>query len=173
MVAQPVPRSYPYVFEHESLIESATPCPGCGYKALAVIPVFEREGGTGKELFRIPPGDSLFVLDGNLHVIKPGLVVLTGARSFPSCGGIDLGAGDTISYAHLLRYPAWRLAWAKGQFFCMEVHRANGRDNYESGRVIQEPELEWWVLVRTRNGGSGWARLSGDNVDIDAYIHQR
>jgi len=49
LVARPIPESYPYIFQHKSLVSAATPGAGFGYKALAKISVHEREGDARKE----------------------------------------------------------------------------------------------------------------------------
>jgi hypothetical protein len=122
------------------------------------------------------------MLDGDVHVIKPGAVVLTKAREF-GYSEAQLSVGDTILFAHTLYsyggelYGAplvgRRAAWAKGRFGWADVDvDSTGALVSAFGHVVREADLEWWVRIQVVTGKSGWAHLTPSNVNINAYAVQ-
>jgi len=170
-----IPVVYPFVFKHECLIATSK-CYGsrCWYRALADVSVLRKYTSLPETLFTIARGDSFAVLDGDVRVIKPGLLLIAEEREFWAVrdgAHVELMPGDTVSYGFTVYYPDRAIAWARGHFGVAILPIAP-EESTVVGRVIQEPVLEWWARVRTRTGHSGWAHLTPENVNIDSYAIQ-
>jgi len=170
-----IPVVYPFVFKHECLVATSK-CYGsrCWYRALADVPVLRKYTSLPETLFTIARGDSFAVLDGDVRMIKPGLLLIAEEREFWAVrdgAHVQLMPGDTVSYGFTVYDPDRAIAWAKGHFGVAMLPIAP-EDSTALGRVIQEPALEWWAQVRTRTGHSGWAHLTPENVNIDSYAIQ-
>ncbi len=142
-------------------------CPGegCHYGdwiAEKSTPVFAKEGNTSSRILTLKPDEIFTAIRGNVHVTKPGVVLVaspvyvkenTGSRE------LRLEKGDTIFV--LTEYGEGLVnVWHEGELYQIwEFWNAPGsflRD--AKGVLIESPQSEWWVFIKTRKGRFGWIR---------------
>jgi hypothetical protein len=126
---------------------------------------------------RVAAGDTLASPAGNLHVVSPGLAVLT--RDFRLADATDVPwvdepapMPDTVTYAsgdtvYLLEYGelGWRRWWYRGRVrdgpeFWRDPALAPDDTTAATmklpARLLRAPVTVWWVRLRARDGREGW-----------------
>ena len=165
-VAQAAPAE-PYV------VKGACPFECCRYGPWVTrvsIPVYSRERGKGRPLFRLSAGDTVNAITGNVHVVRVGRAAVyrslpenwTEYDSLPSPA-----PGDTV---YVLDYGGegyWQY-WYRGRTGTgPEFWEPQSRHDTLAppAKLIRKPVSEWWVRVTTATGREGWLRVPDAGFD--------
>ena len=126
--------------------------------------VYPEEGDTSSVSFRIIPVDSFTALTGNIHMIRPGVVVVIR----DSIEGFH--PGDTLytlAYGGEGNYDIW----AHGKFdYVEQFWHTDEMTDRTVAVLVSKPLMIWWVRIKCRNSREGWLRLintatSGFGID--------
>lgn len=111
--------------------------------------VYEKEVNDMAIAFRIKPGENFTAITGNVHISKPGYVVLN--KSFD--GFIK---GDKVYLLTYLGEGAYDL-WYKGKKLDFNV--LNLDEFWPNVTLKASPLYTWAILIRRGDGKQGWLRL--------------
>lgn len=146
-------------------------CPfefGCDFSlwiSKSKIMVFRFAGDTSKISFTLNPNDTFTVHAANMHIEKPGIVLVTKPiESFQ--------VGDTVfvlSYTGEGMYDVW---------YRGEIYNRERFWDYEDlpqfeGLLVCRPRMSWWLMVELKSKKKGWIRLinrSDSGVRFDENI---
>ncbi|HEY6952399.1 MAG TPA: hypothetical protein VI758_08315 [Bacteroidota bacterium] len=141
--------------------------------------VYAEESDSSIIIFTIAPGDSFTALRGNIHMDRPGVVVVTKPVQ-------RFNRGDSI---YTLSYQGEGLydAWYRGEWIGVDMFWSTDFDPDTEKFVFADPRWEevdgvlvtralmvWWVQIRHRSGREGWLRLvntSNAGFSFDEEIH--
>ncbi len=134
------------------------------WETVTDVLVFAAEGDTSTVAFILPAGRRFTAATGNVHIIRPGLAVvsdtITLASGSPGGDATRLEPGDTV---HVLGHQGEGVYefWRDGATFSGEAFWTmmplSGRP--AAGHIVSEPITEWWVRVVDTDGGSGWVEM--------------
>ena len=130
----------------------ACPFECCQYgtwTAESPLVVYKKEVNDSAIVFRIKPRESFTAINGNVHITKPGYVVLN--KSYDG-----FTKGDKV---YLLTYRgegAYDL-WYKGKMLDLNV--LNLDEFWANVTEKDSPLYTWAVLIRRGDGKQGWLRL--------------
>ncbi|HXX64610.1 MAG TPA: hypothetical protein VEO56_12515, partial [Bacteroidota bacterium] len=125
---------------------------------------FRTEGDTAHLAFTIASGDTFRAVTGNVHIDKPGVVVVTKPI-------LAFAPGDTV---YTLGYTGEGSidVWSRGEIANVEkfwegdgnfnpaiVDTSSQRWKRYSGVLVVRPIMIWWVQVQRSDGQTGWLRL--------------
>jgi hypothetical protein len=150
-------------------VEGACPFECCTYRewtARNSFPVYASERDTTNVTFTIGEGESFSAMTGNVHVTQLGLVHVLEPFSPYSRNpdGALFQAGDTLIVLDYLGEGGF-MVWYRGEllaargYWLPEARITEANRDRVPGVLIQEAETEWWVMVRTQNGRTGWIRM--------------
>ncbi len=113
--------------------------------ARTTVTAYKREGDRRSTAFKIKSGEEFTAIRGNVHIVKLGIVTVK--KSFDA-----FTKGDRV---YILSYRGEGVydLWYKGRVF------ASVDDFWPNVRLISNPEMIWWVLVKNKFGKNGWLRL--------------
>jgi len=147
------------------------------WKTFVTLPVYKSEGNSDNKLFTIPARDSFIAITGNVHMIKPGLVIVS--RTIE-----NFIAGDTV-YTLSYTGEGYNDVWYHGQIYNVEMFwQTDDEIDYKTinvndtkwkkyvGVLISKPVMVWWVKIRYKNSEEGWIRLENKTVE-GFYIEER
>lgn len=136
------------------------------------------EGDTANVVFTIAAGDTFSAITGNIHMDKPGVVVVTKPV-------LSFNPGDTI---YTLSYTGEGSidVWSHGEIANIEMFW-KGNDDLDSsivdtsaerwkrysGVLVSRPLMIWWVQIQRTDGQTGWLRLvntTSDGFGLDERI---
>ena len=155
------PQGPPVPFEDEG----ACPSEGCAYGAWTarqpVVALRERQRGA-RVAFTIFKGGTVTALTGVVVTIKAGRVLFRMPHEMNSLSGrLRVEPGQTL---YLLTYQGEGLtkAWFDGRLY----DQLDGSDFFNAaceddpvrcaGRIVERPQSEWWVQVRSAARRVGW-----------------
>jgi len=153
--------NYPYVQKGVCPFEC---CQFGKWKTHTRLNVYSNEGDSSHIKFTIAPGDSFEAITGNVHMIKPGIVIVTKATG-------NLSPGDTIytlSYTGEGNNDIWRHGEVENVeiFWQTDDEPIDSSTNINdpkwseySGVMVERPLMIWWVRISFRDGRSGWLML--------------
>ena len=140
------------------------------WKTLSPLSVYEVEGNTNNPQFIIPANESFTAINGNVHMIRPGLVILR--RSIDK-----FSIGDTV-YTLSYRGEGFNDILYHGKIFCVEmfwqtddemdynnIKVGDAKWNNIAGVLISKPVMVWWVKIRDKDSREGWIRLENKTVE--------
>jgi hypothetical protein len=122
------------------------------------------EGDTADIAFTVATGDTFNALTGNVHMDRPGVVVVTKPV-------LSFNRGDTI-YTLTHTGEGFIDVWSNGAIANIEMFwEGNGdsdsaivdtnADRWKrySGVLVARPIMIWWVQIQRADGLTGWLRL--------------
>jgi len=136
------------------------------------------EGDTAHLAFTIAAGDTFSAITGNVHMDRPGVVVVTKPV-------LSFNRGDTI---YTLSYTGEGFidVWSNGEIVNIEmfwegdddldsaiVDTSAERSKKYSGVQVARPIMIWWVHIQRTDGQTGWLRLvntTSDGFGLDERI---
>jgi hypothetical protein len=127
--------------------------------ARSPIKAFNKEGDVSSISFSIRAGEEFTAISGNVHVIKPGIIIIE--KSFD-----DLKKGTKV-YVMSYRGEGEYDLWYNGK------ELDNTDDVWKHGSLKQSPEFIWWVAVINKEGKRGWLRfknISGSGFQTEDKI---
>ncbi len=138
--------------------------------AKSSLRAYEAEGDTSTLAFVIAVHDSFLAITGNVHMDKPGTVVVT-----KSVGSFE--PGDTL-YTLSYRGEGFVDVWRDSTIADVEVFwdcndetdftRIDPQDprwSEYSGVLVSKPLMIWWVQVQNPKGQTGWIRLVNTTIE--------
>jgi hypothetical protein len=140
------------------------------WKTFSSLKVYKVEGDTTSYTFTITAIDSFKAITGNVHIIKPGRVIIKKSN------GIFL-RGDTV-YTLSYTGEGFNDVLYHGKVYNIEIFwqtddemdfgNINVNDdkwkNYK-GVLISRPIMVWWVRIRYRNSRDGWIPLENEGIE--------
>jgi hypothetical protein len=132
------------------------------WTAKSALDVYANEGDTTKVKFTISAGDSFLAVSGNVHIMKPGIVIVTKPV-------YSFSAGDTL-YT-LSYYGEGSIdVWHRGKLENIDmfwgtpssgspVNVKDAKWSKFSGVLTSRGLMIWWVNISSRDGRTGWLRL--------------
>lgn len=139
---------------------------------------YRAEGDTAQLAFTIASGDTFIAITGNVHMDRPGMVVVTKPV-------LSFSPGDTI---YTLTYTGEGSIdiWSHGTIANIEMFW-RGNDDLDSaivdinadrwkrysGVLVVRPVMIWWVQIQRADGLTGWLRLvntTSDGFGVDERI---
>ncbi len=134
------------------------------------LTVYQSEDDTSTTAYTIAVGDSFLATTGNVHIERPGVVVVTKpVESFKP--------GDTL-YALSNRGEGSIDIWRSGAIQNIDIFwdcddaidftKVDPRDprwDRFSGVLLTRPLMVWWVQVQDRRGRMGWIRLVNTTIE--------
>ncbi len=120
-------------------------CQYGNWTARSVLKAFKEEGDDSSVLFTIQAGESFTATGGNVHILKPGIILID--ESFGK-----FKKGDEVyvlSYRGEGEYDLW--------FSGKEL--SNTEEVWSHGTLKQSPEFIWWVSIISKDGQRGWLRF--------------
>ncbi len=134
------------------------------WETVTDVSVFAAEGDTSTVAFVLPAGRRFTAETGNVHVVQPGLAIvsdtITLASGAPGGAATRLEPGDTVRVLGHQGEGVYEF-WRDGTTFSGEAFWTmmplSGRP--AAGRIVSEPITEWWVRVADADGGSGWIEM--------------
>jgi hypothetical protein len=143
------------------------------------LQAYRVEGDIAHLAFTIAAGDTFSAITGNVHMDRPGVVVVTKPV-------LSFNPGDTI---YTLSYTGEGSidVWAHGEIANIEMFW-EGDDDLDSaivdtsaqqwkrfsGVLIVRPIMIWWVQIQRSDGQTGWLRLvntTSDGFGLDERIN--
>jgi hypothetical protein len=119
------------------------------WTARSPLKVYKKEGDTSANVFTIKPGEEFTAIGGNVHVVKLGELVLE--KSFN-----NFIEGDKI-YILSYRGEGFYDLWYEGKVLDLE---SDAPDKiWTNGRLVNYPEIVWWVLIKNKERKQGWIML--------------
>ncbi len=115
------------------------------WTARSPLKAFKHEGDDSNVSFIIQPSEEFTAVSGNVHVVKPGAIVIN-----KSIG--TLKKGDKV-YVLSYRGEGEYDLWFNGKKL------DNGEEIWSRGTLKQLPEIIWWVSVINKDGQNGWLRF--------------
>ncbi len=126
------------------------------------LKVYANEGDATRVSFTIAPGDSFIAVTGNVHMMRPGIVVVTKPVA-------PFSPGDTL-YTLAYRGEGFIDVWHRGKLENIEMFWGpmsessspaikSPRGSRYSGVLVSKPHMIWWVQITCRDGRSGWLKL--------------
>jgi len=139
-----------------------------------VLKGYKCEGDTTNVKFVLAPGDSFTAITGDVHMIRPGIVVVMQPTN-------NFSPGDTL-YTPGYYGEGIMEVWCRDTLLDVEmfwnVDFADSTNNINNpkwseykGVLLSRALMVWWVRIRDRNGSEGWLRLqnntdSGFGLDV-------
>jgi hypothetical protein len=137
---------------------------------MSPLKIYSNEGDTTKVRFSIAPGDSFVAMYGNVHMMKPGIVVVTKPV-------FSFSAGDTL-YTLSYHGEGFIDVWHNGILENIEMFWDNPSDS-GSGKTLKSPGILkskalmiWWVRITSEDGRNGWLRLVNTS-EYGFHINER
>jgi hypothetical protein len=146
VIAQEEKPKIPYIDE------GACPFECCQYgtwTAESPLVAYQKEENDSAIAFKIKPGESFTAINGNVHITKPGYVVVN--RSFDG-----FTKDDKVYLLTYLGEGAYDL-WYKGKKLDLNV--LNADDFWANVTEKDSPLYTWAVLITRGDGKQGWLRL--------------
>jgi hypothetical protein len=146
--------------------EGACPFEGCIFAEWTVnqpVEVRATRSEIAPVAFQLNPGERVQALTGVLVTTKAGRVQFRERTDIKGFGLRDPGESFFLLHAD---GEGFVTIWYEGQTYRQidSTTFLNGvcdaRPEKCAGRVVEEPESEWWVQIRTRSGRVGWTRES-------------
>ena len=113
---------------------------------------YAQEGDTSHVSFTLQPADTFTALTGNLHIERPGLVLVRRDQG-------QYRRGDTV---YVLSYSGegFHNIWHRGEERNVEAFWHSEGDSTETfAEIVRQPVMFWWVNVLSRQGQKGWLCL--------------
>lgn len=137
------------------VLEGLCPFECCTYRewtALQEVVAYRSERDTTAAAFTLAAGERFTAHDGNVHVDRPGLAVVTDTSELRRAMGrtFGLAPGDTLA----LLAPA-----GEGHMWMWNGRETFTADPLYGGRIVRDARWDWWVRVSNAAGASGWIRM--------------
>lgn len=115
---------------------------------------YRAERDTGAAAFTLAAGERFTAHDGNVHVDRAGLAVVTDTAELRRGMGrtYGLAPGDTLA----VLAPA-----GEGHMWMWNGRETFTADPMYGGRIVREVKWDWWVRVTNAAGQTGWLRMAG------------
>ncbi len=110
---------------------------------------YQKEVNDPAIAFRIKPGESFTAINGNVHITKPGYVVVNKTYD-------GFAKGEKVYLLTYLGEGAYDL-WYKGEKLDLNV--LNLDEFWANATEKDSPLYTWAVLIRREDGKQGWLRL--------------
>lgn len=120
--------------------------------------VYSAERDTSNVAFTLAAGETFEGVTGNVYVDPVGVAVVTDTVTYgPDDARAQLLPGDTLYVLSHLGEGVFNM-WHDGEV--KEIYAFWGGSTLEpggaKGRLLREPETEWWAQVRNEAGETGW-----------------
>ena len=124
------------------------------------------------ELFTLDVGATVTADSGNVHVIRPGIVIADTPFAISEAPGAPVvAAGDTVEvldtmgegYVHT-RYRG-QVYETSGQAWLWGQEPTEVQTTPRLARLVSEGETQWWVHITAAGGRAGWVMM--DDVRVD------
>lgn len=168
---QPADSASPAEPEADTLVAAGLPqpyvdrgvCPFecCVYRewlAREPLRVYRSERDTSEVAFTLAAGEEFEGITGNVYVDPVGIAVVTDTVTYgPDEAREQLLPGDTLYVLSHLGEGVFNM-WHDGEI--KEIYAFWGESGLEpggpKGKLLREPETEWWAQVRNQEGETGW-----------------
>ena len=125
------------------------------WTARSLLKAHKREDDNTAIAFTIKPGEKFIALEGNVHIVKLGMLILEKTVG-------NFIKGDKI-YILTYRGEGFYDLWYKGEVLDLEAENLD--KVWANSKIVNYPEFIWWVLVKNKDGKQGWLRLKNNMSD--------
>lgn len=155
--------------------EGICPFEGCVFRewtANESVAIHSRRDASSPIAFRLNRGDKVQAMTGVLVTSKVGRVEFR--APFALSSSVTVRPGETLFLIHP-DPEGFATVWFRGETYtqvnAVQFWNAICEDRPErcSGKIVERPESEWWVQVRSKSGVVGWTREAQKFNGKDAF----